>query len=97
MLSKAECYGLVYCEANAYGMPVIGEATGGVPTIIRNDENGLLFPVDTDVALYANTIQKLFTDNSKYREMGCSALKHFQKRLNWDVAGREIKNCLEAL
>ena len=97
MLSKAECYGLVYCEANAYGMPVIGEATGGVPTIIQHEQNGLLFPVDTDIKIYAEKIRELFADKIRFRKMCHWALEHFQIRLNWDVAGREVKNCIKAL
>ena len=33
--TRAECYGIVFCEANAYGLPVFATRVGGIPTIVK--------------------------------------------------------------
>jgi len=38
--SRAEAYGMAFAEANAFGVPAIGTATGGIPSIIRDGFNG---------------------------------------------------------
>jgi glycosyltransferase involved in cell wall biosynthesis len=86
--SAAECYGLVYCEACAYGLPTIARRTGGVPTIIRDGENGRLFDPSAPAAEVAAAIRALFTDHGRYLSMARETRRHYRERLNWDVAGR---------
>jgi glycosyltransferase involved in cell wall biosynthesis len=40
--SDAESFGIVLIEAMACGLPVIGSRIGGIPNVIRDNENGLL-------------------------------------------------------
>jgi glycosyltransferase involved in cell wall biosynthesis len=40
--SECEPFGLVYIEAMASGVPVIGTTVGGVPEIIHNNVNGYI-------------------------------------------------------
>jgi glycosyltransferase involved in cell wall biosynthesis len=41
-----EPLGMVVAEAFAFGKPVIGSRRGGIPEMIRDGENGLLFEPD---------------------------------------------------
>jgi phosphatidylinositol alpha-1,6-mannosyltransferase len=43
---SVEGFGLVFREAHAFGKPVIGAATGGIPDAIRHGVDGLLVPPD---------------------------------------------------
>ena len=43
-------------EANACGVPVIGAPVGGIPELIRDNENGMLVAPD-DVALFLRTLR----------------------------------------
>ncbi|MGH8021315.1 MAG: glycosyltransferase family 4 protein [Opitutaceae bacterium] len=94
--SEAECYGLVYCEANCFGMPCLARRTGGVPTIIHDGENGQLFPVDAGADAYVTFVQKIFQNYPRYLAMARHARRHFVERLNWDVAGRRAADVLRA-
>ena len=38
--TRCECYGIVFCEASAHGLPSITTATGGVPDVVRDGTNG---------------------------------------------------------
>lgn len=92
--TRAECYGLVFCEANAMGVPCIATKVGGVPTIIKNDINGRLFDPAAEIAEYCQYITDVFTDYSRYQQLALSAFDQYQTRLNWSTAGKTIKNLL---
>jgi glycosyltransferase involved in cell wall biosynthesis len=90
----AECYGLAFCEANAFGLPCLARHSGGVPTIICHGENGWLFDPAADAATYAAAIQAVFADRERYLIAARHARRHYELRLNWDVAGRRAADIL---
>ena len=92
--SKAECYGVVFCEANSFGVPCISRRVGGIPTIIRDDLNGKLFDMNTDPTEYCHYIYNLFANYTQYKELALSAFNEYESRLNWQVAGKKVKELL---
>jgi glycosyltransferase involved in cell wall biosynthesis len=62
LASVTDGFGLVLLEAMALGCPVIGTDFGGIPDVIRNGENGLLFP-DGDIKALAQAIRVLLEDS----------------------------------
>jgi glycosyltransferase involved in cell wall biosynthesis len=58
MPSLTEALGVVFLEAMACGIPVIGTRAGGIPEIIKDKETGLLVPVNSATHL-ANAILEL--------------------------------------
>ena len=54
----AEAYGLAYLEAQAAGLPVVAQATAGVPDVVRDKLTGLLTPPG-DVEGFAVAIRNL--------------------------------------
>ena len=93
--TRAEAYGLVFCEANAYGMPVLATHTGGVPTIVKEGVNGWLYPMEAGGEYYAARVRKIMEDRRTYEEYCMEAHYQFKTRLNWDVAGREIQRLMK--
>ncbi|WP_204281965.1 glycosyltransferase family 4 protein [Pontibacter burrus] len=93
--SRAEAYGLVYCEANSFGVPAIATAVGGIPTVIKDEVNGKLFPLEASDNAYAEYILQVFTDNRRYQELALSSFNEYTQRLNWSSAGQTIKNLLK--
>lgn len=76
-----EGFGLVYLEAGAYGLPVIGTRSGGVPDAIREGETGLLVePGDTDGL--AEAMGRLLADPILWKKMG-NANRRWSERLTW--------------
>ncbi len=61
--SRAETQGVVILEAMALKVPVIAADIGGIPELIRHNENGLLFPVD-DAKQLSENIQRLYNDRN---------------------------------
>jgi glycosyltransferase involved in cell wall biosynthesis len=97
LLSKAEAYGLVLCEANSFGVPDIVSNVGGIPTIVRDGVNGKLFPLQTPAADHALYIANLFSDYDRYEELALSSFEEFEQRLNWNVAARRLMQMLSEL
>jgi len=95
--SRAEAYGLVFCESMAFGVPCISANTGGIPTIVKNDVNGVLLEPGTQPQKYAEKIYEVYTNKQRYEEMSLSAFNDFETRLNWDVAGKTLVKYLKEL
>ena len=89
--SRAECYGMVFCEANAYGIPVLAANVGGIPSIVTNGENGYLLPLEAGGRGYANTIADIGNDNNKYASLVKSSKKRYDQTLNWDNWGKSMR------
>jgi glycosyltransferase involved in cell wall biosynthesis/peptidoglycan/LPS O-acetylase OafA/YrhL len=83
--SRAEAYGMVYCEANAFGLPAITTATGGITEIIRDGVNGYGLPMEAGPEDYARVILSAVENQDRYRALALSSFREFKQRLNWDV------------
>jgi glycosyltransferase involved in cell wall biosynthesis len=82
--TRAECYGIVFCEANAFGLPVFTTDVGGIPTIINNGRNGYMLPLSASGEDYANLIGEKFSDKGVYENLVRSSREEYDMRLNWD-------------
>lgn len=80
--SLAEGLGIVFIEAQACGVAVIGTNVGGIPDVIQNNENGLLIEPKNSVAI-SETIVKLLKDKSLASKLSSRALKTV-KKYNWE-------------
>jgi len=83
--SLAECYGCVYCEANAYGLPAVGRDTGGVPDIIREGINGLLLREGESPESLAVRWADLWMDRNAYQMISATSYQEYVSRLNYDI------------
>lgn len=72
---RGEGFGIVYCEAAAFGVPSIAYRCGGATDIIRHGETGLLVTPD-NVDELANAIWSLYENFSRREELGKKAFKH---------------------
>jgi glycosyltransferase involved in cell wall biosynthesis len=97
LLPAAECYGLVFAEANRYGVPCIGNRVGGVSTIIQDERNGRLFAPNASCVEIAEYIASVSLDNDRYAGMAAAAYREYQVRLNWRVAGSTFAACVREL
>jgi phosphatidylinositol alpha-1,6-mannosyltransferase len=77
-----EGFGLVYLEANMYGLPVIGSYENGGEDAIKDGYNGFLAkandPKDT-----AEKIIKLLNNQESYEKMSQNA-KNWSQKMSWD-------------
>lgn len=85
--SRQEAYGLVFCEAGAYGLPSLATQTGGIPTIVRPGVNGYLFPLDAPADAYADVVEAQWTDSAAYARLRASTRARALSDLTWDAWG----------
>jgi phosphatidylinositol alpha-1,6-mannosyltransferase len=83
-----EGLGIVYLEASATGLPVVGGDSGGAPDAILDGESGYVVP-GSSVAAVAARVTELVTDRARARAMGEKGLAWVHQEWRWDlVAGR---------
>jgi glycosyltransferase involved in cell wall biosynthesis len=90
MPTRYEAFGLVYSEACAFGLPPVAGNTGGVSTIIRDGENGLLLPYDALPEAFAEAILAVWSDADRYQTMRRAARAAYETRLNWRSWGDKV-------
>ncbi len=79
MPSEMESFGLAALEAMACGVPSIATRVGGVPELIDDKQNGLLFEVG-DVDAMSKAAIALLSDETRLRTMAATARKTAQDR-----------------
>lgn len=86
--SNVEGFGIVFLEAGASGVPVVGARSGGIPDAIRDGETGLLVPPSSPSDLAAALI-RLLTASEWAARLGRQARRFVVDELSWDrVADR---------
>jgi phosphatidylinositol alpha-1,6-mannosyltransferase len=89
-----EGLGIVYLEASATGLPVIGGDSGGAPDAIRDGESGYVVP-GRDVAAVAGRITELLTDPAKAKAMGEKGLAWVHREWTWDQVADRLRQILD--
>lgn len=97
MPSRAEAFGIVYAEANAFGVPCLATKVGGLPSVIVDNVNGRLFPLEARGAEYAEYIRRTLADPLHYRELALSSAHEASTRLSWKVSGHKLAAILGEL
>lgn len=88
--NSIEGFGLVYLEAAAAGLPVIGFETGGVSDAVKHQETGFLAPYSEQSSLTQN-IEKLLQSPELYQKIRQNSIA-FSKRYTWkDIAETIIR------
>jgi phosphatidylinositol alpha-1,6-mannosyltransferase len=90
-----EGFGIVYLEAGAHGLPVVGGAVGGALDAIVHEETGLL--VDpTDPEAIADAIVTILLDPSLARRLG-EAGRGRARRSSWERHVEAVEGLLDEL
>ena len=95
--TRAEAYGIVFCEAAAYGLPVLSAATGGVPDVVTHGVTGVLLPPASRGDAYAAVAWQLWRDSERYETMAAAARDAYDLRLNWAAWGRRVGELLNQM
>ena len=90
---EVEGLGIVYLEASACALPVIGGASGGAPDAVLNGETG--YVVDgNDVEEIAKRIIELLKDGALRRRMGERGRAWVESEWSWDIWSERFNELL---
>lgn len=88
-----EAYGMVLLEAQFFGCPVIAGRFGGVASVVKHDETGVLTdPGDT--ADFAHAIRGILMDPQRRHGLGRNASRFIREERNLDGAARRLRDAL---
>ena len=86
--SLAEGLGIVFIEAQACGVPVIGTRVGGIPDVIRHNETGLLIEPQSSEAI-SQALKKMFGNEELRQRLRQNALQNLE-RFNWNKIVEQV-------
>ncbi len=90
-----ETMGRTICEAAACEVPVVASRSGGIPSVVRDGETGLLVPPN-NVAALAEAIVELAESPARASKMGKSARLWAEESLSFEVVSRQILEVLSS-
>lgn len=91
--TKAECAGIVFSEASAFGLPSLTYKTGGTTNYVINNKNGYTLDLNKDGNEFGKVIKKII-DNKEYNKLSENTVKIYKEKLNWNKWGKEIKEII---
>ena len=91
-----EAYGMALLEAQAHGCPVVAGSFGGVPSVVRHGETGILTRPG-DPADFARAVSELLMDDELRRQLGTRARRFVRSDRGLEAAAERIRVALSAL
>jgi glycosyltransferase involved in cell wall biosynthesis len=93
--TRAECFGLVFAEAQAFGLPPISRAVQALPSIIEDGVTGILLRDGAAAADYVTRIVEIAGDRVRYRTMASAAHARFRAKLSWESFAERVIETIE--
>lgn len=82
--NQVEGFGLVFLEAQACGLPVIGTKTGGIADAIDDGNGGWLFEQDNTASL-VKIITSICNEPALLKEQSVNARERVLKKSTWEI------------
>jgi len=91
-----EAYGMVLLEAQFFGCAVIAGNFGGVASVVKHEETGLL-TLPGDAAAFAQAMRDLLEHPERLRALGTHAQCFVREERNLDRAAMRLREALSSL
>ncbi|MCL2581790.1 MAG: glycosyltransferase family 4 protein [Streptosporangiales bacterium] len=90
-----EGLGIVYLEASAAGLPVIGGDSGGAPDAISEGDSGFVVP-GRDTGALAARVTELLADPARARAIGEKGRAWVERDWSWEQAAARLRAIIDA-
>jgi phosphatidylinositol alpha-1,6-mannosyltransferase len=90
-----EGLGIVYLEASASGLPVVGGDSGGAPDAVRDGETGYVVG-GRDTGPLTERLVALLADRDLARRMGAAGRAWVERDWRWDTQAERMREMLRA-
>ncbi len=91
-----EAYGMAFLEAQAAGLAVVAQDTGGISSVVRHGETGLLTPPG-DVGAFRRSLSELMENRARLSAFGEAALTFVRSERSIETASARLKEALDQL
>ncbi len=88
-----EGLGIVYLEASATGLPVVGGDSGGAPDAVREGETGYVVG-GRDIEALAARLTDLLSDPTKAKTMGAAGRAWVEQEWRWETQAARLTRLL---
>lgn len=92
--SLVESFPLTLVEAMAVGVPIVCPRIGGIPEMVAEEFNGLMFPPADDDAL-ADAIVRILKNQQLAKYLRENGLKTVREKFSWEAAARRTLEIYE--
>lgn len=86
----AESFGITLLEAMASGTPIVASAIGGIPEVVENGVNGILFKKGDELNL-GNAVIRVLDDPTLANELAINARKKVEEQYSWPVVVEAVE------
>ena len=90
LASDGEGFPMGVLDAWAYGIPSVVTPVGGIPDIVTNGENGLVFKVNNETEL-AKQLEKIITNNNLYKKLADASIHLARTTFNISTINRQLE------
>ena len=97
LMTKKEACGVVFAEANSFGLFNITHKVGGVEGMIKNNVNGKMFNVSTNYKMIGNYIINIFNNKKKFNKLRKQSYIYYKKKLSWSSNSKKIQNIFKKI
>ena len=93
---EAESFGLVLVEAMQFAKPLVSTVWRGIPSVVKNGENGWLVPVK-DAQAVADRLEQLARDPAMRQRFGSAGRRIFEEKFTLEGFHRSMEQELSAV
>jgi glycosyltransferase involved in cell wall biosynthesis len=94
--SRTDSFGIVFLDAWANGVPVIGANAGGIPGVVSDGLDGILIPFG-DVSALASALRQLLDDPARRQRMGQAGRAKVHAHYTWDRIVSQVRELYDRL
>ena len=92
LFSKTEAFGVVNCEASAYGLFTITHDIGGIGGAIFNNKNGFRFSKNSPIEHISKYLINIFNNKKNFIRKSIDSRNIYDEKLNWSDIGKKLKS-----
>ncbi|UTW44884.1 glycosyltransferase family 4 protein [bacterium SCSIO 12696] len=89
VMPSYESYGFAFCEASAYGLPILCIDVGGVP--VEQGVNGFRLPIDAGSESFVDKVLYYKNNIDAYLKLRQTSREYYKDFLNWDAWGSRMR------
>ena len=94
--TKAEAFGIVYCEAAAFGVPSLAPDVMGVGSAVIDGKTGVLLKKDAPAVEYADVVERLMKNPAVYEALSESSYHYYKANFTWEQVAKKIRDFMVA-